>query len=66
MHALLDAPSTHAHCLVHRYTGTILAAVNPFENLPIYGTDKMPPYVNKPLGIADPHVYAMAEEVAAP
>ena len=37
-------------------------AVNPFETLDIYGSDKMPPYVNKPLGVEEPHTYAMAEE----
>ena len=47
---------------IYTYTSNILIAVNPFEELQIYGHDKMPPYVNKPLGIVEPHTYAMAEE----
>ena len=47
---------------IYTLVGDILIAVNPFEALTIYGHDKMQPYVNKPLGIVEPHTYAMAEE----
>ena len=47
---------------IYTYTANILIAVNPFKPLSIYGPDHMPPYVNKPLGIMEPHVYAMSEE----
>jgi len=47
---------------IYTYTSNILIAVNPFEELAIYGQDKMQPYLNKPLGIVEPHTYAMAEE----
>ena len=42
---------------IYTYTANILIAVNPFKPLSIYGPDHMPPYVNKPLGILEPHVY---------
>ena len=47
---------------IYTFTGSILIAVNPFQLLPVYGHDKMEPYPNKALGIAEPHAYAMAEE----
>ena len=47
---------------IYTYTSNILIAVNPFEAVSIYGPELMAPYVNKLLGLAEPHVYAMAEE----
>ena len=47
---------------IYTYTSNILIAVNPFEELTVYGVDKMEPYKGKPLGILEPHTYAMAEE----
>ena len=47
---------------IYTYTSNILVAVNPFETLTIYGHEHMTPYANKPLGIVEPHTYAMAEE----
>lgn len=47
---------------IYTFTGSILLAVNPFEQLNIYGTDKMTTYPQKPLGREEPHAYAMAEE----
>ena len=48
---------------IYTYTGSILLAVNPFEPLnDLYGTEKMRPYVGRPLGAVAPHTYAMAEE----
>jgi myosin heavy subunit len=47
---------------IYTYTANILIAVNPFQKLTIYSQELMGPYVNKPLGILEPHVYAMSEE----
>ena len=47
---------------IYTYTANILIAVNPFQSMSIYGHEHMSPYVNKPLGLLEPHVYAMAEE----
>ena len=47
---------------IYTYTSNILIAVNPFEELTIYGPQQMAPYANMPLGSVEPHVYAMAEE----
>ena len=47
---------------VYTYTGSILLALNPFEKLPLYGTEQMRSYVGRPLGAVAPHTYAMAEE----
>jgi myosin heavy subunit len=48
--------------LIYTYTSNILIVVNPFQKLPIYGNEHMAPYQGKPLGIVEPHSYAMAEE----
>ena len=47
---------------IYSYVGAILIAVNPFQSLPIYGAPLMEEYAGKPLGAAEPHVYALAEE----
>ena len=59
---LANMRARFANKSIYTYTSNILIVVNPFQKLTIYGTDKMEPYVNKTLGIVEPHTYAMAEE----
>ena len=59
---LANMKARFAKELIYTYTSNILIVVNPFKALSIYGQDKMAPYVNRPLGMVEPHTYAMAEE----
>ncbi len=59
---LANMRARFANRFIYTYVSNILIAVNPFDDLTIYGQEKMEPYVKKPLGIVEPHVYAMAEE----
>ena len=45
---------------IYTYVGSILIALNPFELLPIYGTDKMAAFAGRLPGLV-PHVYAIAD-----
>lgn len=37
-------------------------AINPYEALPIYGTDIINAYSGQNMGDMDPHIFAVAEE----
>lgn len=37
-------------------------AINPYETLPIYGTDIINAYSGQNMGDMDPHIFAVAEE----
>lgn len=47
---------------VFRLLGIVLVAINPYENLPIYGTDIINAYSGQNMGDMDPHIFAVAEE----
>ena len=40
----------------------MLVAINPYEELPIYGNETIGMYRGKNMGDLDPHIYAVAEE----
>jgi myosin-6 len=45
---------------IYTYTAFILIVVNPYQRLPIYGTDTIKEYVGASLGRLPPHVFALA------
>ncbi|XP_070536020.1 unconventional myosin-Va-like isoform X2 [Ptychodera flava] len=47
---------------IYTYCGIVLVAINPYEELPIYGNDIIYAYSGQNMGDMDPHVYAIAEE----
>uniref|UniRef100_H3CXZ7 Myosin VA n=2 Tax=Tetraodon nigroviridis TaxID=99883 RepID=H3CXZ7_TETNG len=48
--------------LIYTYCGIVLVAINPYESLPIYGTDIINAYSGQNMGDMDPHIFAVAEE----
>lgn len=51
------------HFLSHPpLSGIVLVAINPYEQLPIYGEDIINAYSGQNMGDMDPHIFAVAEE----
>ncbi|GBN03040.1 hypothetical protein AVEN_185139-1, partial [Araneus ventricosus] len=40
----------------------VLVAINPYEELPIYGNDTIMAYRGQSMGDLDPHIFAVSEE----
>ncbi|XP_078530919.1 unconventional myosin-Vb [Lissotriton helveticus] len=47
---------------IYTYCGIVLVAINPYEQLPIYGEDVIYAYMGQNMGDMDPHIFAVAEE----
>ncbi|XP_051825591.1 unconventional myosin-Vb [Antechinus flavipes] len=47
---------------IYTYCGIVLVAINPYEQLPIYGQDVIYAYSGQNMGDIDPHIFAVAEE----
>ncbi|XP_064471543.1 unconventional myosin-Va-like isoform X2 [Ornithodoros turicata] len=48
--------------VIYTYCGIILVAINPYEELPIYGNDTIFAYRGQAMGDLDPHIFAVSEE----
>ncbi|XP_069043010.1 unconventional myosin-Vb isoform X1 [Lepisosteus oculatus] len=47
---------------IYTYCGIVLVAINPYEQMPIYGDDVIYAYSGQNMGDMDPHIFAVAEE----
>lgn len=49
-------------CSVILHAGIVLVAINPYEQLQIYGEEVINAYTGQNMGDMDPHIFAVAEE----
>lgn len=49
-------------CTVILHAGIVLVAINPYEQLQIYGEEVINAYSGQNMGDMDPHIFAVAEE----
>ena len=47
---------------IYTYCGIVLVAINPYEQLPIYGNEMIQAYNGRDVQNMDPHIFAVAEE----
>ncbi|XP_035247221.1 unconventional myosin-Vb isoform X3 [Anguilla anguilla] len=47
---------------IYTYCGIVLVAINPYEQVPIYGEEVINAYSGQNMGDMDPHIFAVAEE----
>ncbi|KAM8850065.1 unconventional myosin-VIIa-like [Spinachia spinachia] len=51
----------HKRDIIYTFTGSVLVAVNPYQDYPLYSVDQVQLYHGRQLGELPPHIFAIAE-----